>query len=115
MQLIPPPGLVAPAATTGSAHRAAIVLALLAPLVLYFGTFAVAAKNLRDMLKTEWADIAWIGLGIIVSFVGMAPFSTGLNQKLPWAAVGISGVHFVSRAVTDRPTRREGRLGVGRH
>jgi len=83
--------------------------------VLYFGTFAVAAKNLRDMLKTEWADIAWIGLGIIVSFVGMAPFSTGLNQKLPWAAVGISGVHFVSRAVTDRPTRREGRLGVGRH
>ena len=82
--------------------------------VLYFGTFAVAAKNLRDMLRTEWGDVAWIGLGIIVSFIGMAPFATGLNQKLPWAAVGLSGAYFVRHAVTDRATRREGRVAVGR-
>lgn len=78
---------------------------------LYFGTFLVAAKNLWDMLRTEWRDVAWIGLGIIVAFFGMAPFATGLNQKLPWAAVGLSGAYFVRHASTDRSVRRHNRLG----
>lgn len=80
--------------------------------VLFFTTFGVAAKNLWDMLKTEWHEVAWIGLAVIVVFIGMGPFTSAINSKMPWAMVGISGAYFVRRASTDRSARRHGRLGT---
>ena len=79
--------------------------------VLYFGTLLVGMKNLWDMLKTEWYDVAWIGLGCITAFLAVGPFASGLNPKMPWAMVGIPGAYFVRRALTDRQVRHESRVG----
>jgi O-antigen ligase len=79
--------------------------------VLYFGTLLIAMKNLWDMLKTEWHDIAWIGLGCLTAFLAMGPFASQLNPKMPWAMVGLPGAYFVRRALTDRQDRRVSRLG----
>jgi O-antigen ligase len=79
--------------------------------VLYFGTLLVGIKNLWDMLKTEWYDVAWIGLGCLTAFLAMGPFASQLNPKMPWAMVGIPGAYFVRRALTDRQERRDARVG----
>ena len=78
--------------------------------ILYFGTLLVAMKNLWDMLKTEWHDVAWIGLGCLTAFLAMGPFASQLNPKMPWAMVGLPGAYFVRRALTDRQDRRATRL-----
>jgi O-antigen ligase len=78
---------------------------------LYFGTLVVGMKNLWDMLRTEWHDVAWIGLGCLTAFLAMGPFASQLNPKMPWAMVGIPGAYFVRRALTDRQTRRSSRVG----
>jgi len=79
--------------------------------VLYFGTLAMGMKNLWDMLRSEWHDVAWIGLGCLTAFLAMGPFSSQLNPKMPWAMVGIPGAYFVRRALTDRQSRRNSRVG----
>jgi O-antigen ligase len=79
--------------------------------LLYFGTLAAGVKNLWDMLKSEWHDVAWIGMGCITAFLAMGPFASQLNPKMPWAMVGIPGAYFVRRALTDRQLRRSSRLG----
>jgi O-antigen ligase len=79
--------------------------------VLYFGTLLVGMKNLWDMLRTEWHDVAWIGLGCLTAFLAMGPFASQLNPKMPWAMVGIPGAYYVRRALTDRKVRRDSRLG----
>jgi O-antigen ligase len=79
--------------------------------VLYFGTLLVAMKNLWDMLRTEWHDAAWIGLGCLTAFLAMGPFASQLNPKMPWAMVGLPGAYFVRRTLTDRQTRREANIG----
>ncbi len=74
--------------------------------VLYFGAMLVAIKNLYDMLKTEWRDLAWIGLGVMVVIISGGPFASSLNPKLQWAFTGLPGVYFVRRRMTDRSARR---------
>ncbi|MGH8853359.1 MAG: exosortase A, partial [Telluria sp.] len=93
MQLIPPPGLATPAASTGSAQRVLIVLALLAPFVFYFGTlqsivalwdssetfahgYVVAPISLwlvwrkRDVLRTVPLEPYWPAL-VLVALAGL--------------------------------------------
>jgi O-antigen ligase len=84
--------------------------------VLYFGTMLVAIKNLFDMLKTEWRDLAWIGLGVFVVIIAAGPFASALNPKLQWAFTGLPGAYFVRRNVTSRSRRKSEHLtGTATH
>jgi O-antigen ligase len=74
--------------------------------VLYFGTILVAIKNLIDMLKTEWREIAWIGLGAMVAIIATGPFASALNPKLQWAFTGLPAAYFVRRNLTERTKRK---------
>ena len=74
--------------------------------VLYFGMILVAIKNLIDMLKSEWSELAWIGLGVMVVVIATGPFQSALNPKLLWAFTGLPGVYFVRHTTTRRAQRR---------
>ena len=63
MQLIPPPGLVTANEPVGSAPRAAIVLALLAPLFLYFGTL--------ESIVTIWNHSGTFAHGWVVAPISL--------------------------------------------
>lgn len=90
MQLIPPPGLVAPAPSLGATRRILIALALLAPLVIYFGT--------AESIVALWNSSETFAHGYVV-----APISLWLAwrkrdelRQLPlepyWPALGLTAV-----------------------
>jgi O-antigen ligase len=87
--------------------------------VLYFGAMLVAIKNLYDMLKTEWRELAWIGLGVFVAVIASGPFASSLNPKLQWAFTGLPGAYYVRRNLTNRSRRKAenltGSLAHGDH
>ena len=80
--------------------------------VIYFGAVGVAIKNLIDMLRSRWRDIAWIGLGVMVAVLGTGPFGSTINVKMQWAFMGLPGAYFVRRTLTDREVRRARHLDI---
>jgi O-antigen ligase len=78
--------------------------------VIYFAAMANSVRNLIAMLKTEWRDLAWVGLGVFIVIGTAGPFGSALNPKLLWAFIGLPGAYFVTRNVTTRSRRRFGHL-----
>ena len=73
-------------------------------------------RNLIAMLKTEWRDLAWIGLGVFVTIFTAGPFGSALNPKFLWAFIGFPGAYFVTRNVTTKSRRKSAHVvGTGAH
>lgn len=82
-------------------------------LMLYFTMIATVLKNLWDMRKSIWGDLAWIGIGITLMLLVANVFGATLNNKMQWSLIGLTGAYFVRYAITDREARRSRFVSIG--
>jgi O-antigen ligase len=69
-------------------------------LVLYLGVICTTLKNLWDLRKTEWGDMAWAFAGALIGGLVAGMFASQYNQKFVWLIIGLAASGFVRRRLT---------------
>jgi O-antigen ligase len=69
-------------------------------LVLYLGIICSTLKNLWDLRRTEWGDLAWAFMGALLGGLVAGMFASQYNQKFVWLIIGLAASNFVRRRLT---------------
>jgi hypothetical protein len=69
-------------------------------LVLYLSIIGATLKNLWDLRKTEWGDMAWAFGGALLGGLVAGMFASQYNQKFVWLIFGVAASNFVRRRLT---------------
>jgi hypothetical protein len=69
-------------------------------LVLYLGVICSTLKNLWDLRKTEWGDMAWAFGGALLGGLVAGMFASQYNQKFVWLIIGLAASNYVRRRLT---------------